>query len=123
MQAGFEFPFMASSLAVLFIGGLLVSLGFLFWAGSSGTAWWKSVPKEHLHFPVSADFGWYEVLIFYPIIVGLPYLVGPDIYSRILCTRSQGVAKKSALVAAGAVIPLSFLLARNARFQKGSNFL
>jgi SSS family solute:Na+ symporter len=96
---------------VLFVGGLLVSLGFLFWSRSSGASWWQSVPKEHLHFPVSADFGWYEVLVLYPIIVGLPYLVGPDIYSRVLCTKSQGVAKKAALIAAGAVIPLSFLLA------------
>jgi SSS family solute:Na+ symporter len=41
----------------------------------------------------------------------MPYLVGPDIYSRVLCARSERVARNASLVAAGATIPLSFLLA------------
>jgi SSS family solute:Na+ symporter len=69
------------------------------------------VPSEHLNFPVSAAFSWYEVLVFYPLIVGLPYLVGPDIYSRILCARNDQVARRSVLLAALTVIPFSFLLA------------
>ncbi|MBW2109086.1 MAG: hypothetical protein JRI36_10545, partial [Deltaproteobacteria bacterium] len=45
------------------------------------------------------------------LIVGLPYLVGPDIYSRIFCARDDRVARRAALVAAAMVIPLSFMLA------------
>jgi SSS family solute:Na+ symporter len=95
----------------LFVGGLLVSLGFLFASRDGGASLWQNIPKGHLQFPVSPSFGWYEVLVFYPLVVGLPYLVGPDIYSRILCARSNEVASRSALLAAAVVIPLSFLLA------------
>jgi len=96
---------------ILFMGGLLVSLGFLISSLGSLTALWNQVPSEHLQFPVSTAFSWYEVLVFYPLIVGLPYVVGPDIYSRVLCARNNQVARRSALLAALAVIPLSFLLA------------
>lgn len=95
----------------LFMGGLFVSLGFLVFSGPSAEDLLKSVPSGHLQFPVSSSFGWYEVLVFYPLIVGLPYLVGPDIYSRVLCARDHKVARRSAFQAALIVIPLSFLLA------------
>jgi SSS family solute:Na+ symporter len=96
---------------VLFAGGLLVSLGFLAVAGYGNPTSWAEIPRSHWQFPVSPAFGWYEVCIFYPLIVGLPYLVGPDIYSRALCARNQQVARKAALFAAGVVLPMSFLLA------------
>jgi SSS family solute:Na+ symporter len=96
---------------LLFMGGLAVSLCFLLSSGGSVTQFQVNVPTGHLNFPVSYHFGWYQVLLFYPLIVGLPYLVGPDIYSRILCARNDKVAKRSALFAAMIVIPISFLLA------------
>ena len=96
---------------ILFMGGLFVSLAFLIASQGSMAAICNRVPSDHLRFPVSTTFGWYEVLIFYPLIVGLPYLVGPDIYSRVLCARSDQVARRSALLAALVVVPFSFLLA------------
>jgi SSS family solute:Na+ symporter len=93
---------------MLFVGGLVVALAFL---TASGTGIWEDIPRGHFHFPVSEAFGWYEVLLFYPLIVGLPYLVGPDIYSRVLCAKDHEVARRAALGAALIVIPLSFLLA------------
>ncbi|MFC1821838.1 sodium:solute symporter [Thermodesulfobacteriota bacterium] len=96
---------------LLFTGGLIISLAFLFSAQFSVPNFWQSLPPGHLSFPVSPGFGWYEVLVFYPLIVGLPYLVGPDIYSRVLCARDNDVARRSALQAALIVIPFSFLLA------------
>jgi SSS family solute:Na+ symporter len=41
----------------------------------------------------------------------LPYLVGPDIYSRVLCARDNRVARRASLMASAFVIPLAFLLA------------
>jgi SSS family solute:Na+ symporter len=41
----------------------------------------------------------------------MPYLVGPDIFSRVLCARSESSARNASLLAALVVIPLSFLLA------------
>jgi SSS family solute:Na+ symporter len=95
----------------LFSAGLLLALAFLISSQNSLTGFRHHVPQGHLSFPVSSGFGWYEVLVYYPLIVGLPYLVGPDIYSRVLCARNDHVARKSALLASLAVIPLSFLLA------------
>jgi len=96
---------------MLFIGGLFTALAFLIGSQGPLDAVLKQVPPQHLRFPVSSAFGWYEVLVFYPLILGLPYIVGPDIYSRVLCARNDEVARKSALMATLFVIPLSFLLA------------
>ena len=96
---------------LLFMGGLFVSLAFLLTAFSAQPQLWRQIPPGHLGFPVSSGFGWYEVVVFYPLIIGLPYLVGPDIYSRILCARDDGVARSSGLRAAMIIIPISFLLA------------
>jgi SSS family solute:Na+ symporter len=95
----------------LFVGGLFLALIFLFLSQYSTRPFWENIPGDHWRFPVSQTFGWYQVLVFYPLIVGLPYLVGPDIYSRVLCARETGVAQWSSLLAAMIVIPLSFLLA------------
>jgi len=96
---------------LLFMGGFFMAMVFLLTSQGTLSSLWESVPAGHLSFPVSSAFGWYEVLVFYPLIVGLPYLVGPDIYSRVLCARDDQVARISALQAALIVIPLSFLLA------------
>jgi len=95
----------------IFIGGLFVSLGILFFSQVSASGFWQNIPQTHWHFPVSEKFGWYQVLVFYPLIVGLPYLVGPDIYSRILCAKEGQTAKKAVLRASMFIIPLAFLLA------------
>jgi len=109
---------------VLFAGALVATLFLVVQAGVAGGAGGAvgpealtggglsaRLPEGHLAFPVSPGFGWYDLLIFYPLIVGLPYLVGPDIYSRVLCAESEGAARKASFVAALAVIPLSLLLA------------
>jgi SSS family solute:Na+ symporter len=96
---------------VLFVGGLLVSFVFLIFHEGTGSGLWERLPKGHLAFPVSHAFGWYDVLVFYPLIVGLPYLVGPDIYSRVFCSKNSRVARRATLIAAAMVIPLSFFLA------------
>jgi SSS family solute:Na+ symporter len=97
---------------LLFLGGLLVCFALLFAASQGqGTSTNAGIPGGHLSFPVAEGFGWYDLLVFYPLIVGLPYLAGPDIYSRVLCARSTAAARKAALMAAAAVVPISFLLA------------
>jgi SSS family solute:Na+ symporter len=96
----------------LFLGALIVCAGFVLLASRAGTPSTMSpIPDGHWSFPVSAKFGWYELLVFYPLIVGLPYLVGPDIYSRVLCARDNSVAKRSSIICAMAVVPISMALA------------
>ncbi len=96
---------------LLFIGGLLAIIVLVLGSGLPGGGLVAGIPDGHLEFPVTNGFGWYQVLVFYPLIVGLPYLVGPDIYSRVLCARDEATATRAALSAASLVIPLSFLLA------------
>ena len=96
---------------LLFVGALLATLFLVLRAGMPGDGPLPGIPAGHLSFPVSPSFGWYQVLVFYPLIVGLPYLVGPDIYSRVLCARSESSARRASLIAALFVIPLSLLLA------------
>lgn len=69
------------------------------------------IPPGHLDFPVAEGFGWYQLLVFYPLIVGLPYLVGPDIYARVLSARDEGAARRAALASAFLVVVISLLLA------------
>lgn len=96
---------------LIFIAGLAVGMSFL-WSASPGlTAEGGSLPPGHLSFPVGPGFGWYDVLVFYPLIVGLPYLVGPDIYSRIFCARDGRTAKRAVFISGLAIVPIAFALA------------
>ncbi len=96
----------------LFIGGVVICLAFLtMTVWGSGRFPVGGLPRGHFRFPVSESFTGYDLLVFYPLIVGLPYLAGPDIYSRVLCARDTMAARKAALAAAVAVVPISFLLA------------
>ena len=60
-------------------------------------------------FPTSAQMGSWEVLSMI-IVVGSAYLVGPDMYSRLLSASSPRDAKISALIAAIILIPLAFII-------------
>jgi SSS family solute:Na+ symporter len=95
----------------LFLGGILFALVLVVGAGVREGVLLARVPQGHLSFPVSHGFGWYELLVYYPLIVGLPYLVGPDIYSRVLCSKDGSAARRAGILAAFSVLPLSFILA------------
>ncbi len=95
----------------LFAGALLVSFGLVLRALLAQEDPGGRVPSHLWDFPVSRGFGWYQLLVFYPLVVGLPYLVGPDMASRVLCARDGPTARKAALVAAALVAPVALLLA------------
>jgi SSS family solute:Na+ symporter len=64
-------------------------------------------PSSSLSFPLSETFGiydWVKLLL----LVGLTYVVGPDIYSRILSARDGTTARRSVFWAAGLLLPLTF---------------
>ncbi|OYV14471.1 MAG: Na+/solute symporter [Methanosaeta sp. NSM2] len=60
-------------------------------------------------FPTSAQMGGWEVLAMLAV-VGSAYLVGPDMYSRLLSAHSPREARASAAIAALILIPLAFLI-------------
>jgi SSS family solute:Na+ symporter len=70
---------------------------------------WHSLPSEQLSFPISPQFGAYD-LVSLLLLVGLTYVVGPDMYSRLFCARDGGVARSSALWTALLIIPFALAI-------------
>lgn len=66
-----------------------------------------SLPPDRFAFPVSTKFGGIN-LITMLLLVGLTYVVGPDMYSRLFCARDAKTAQASALWSALFIIPFAF---------------
>ncbi|HSV96822.1 MAG TPA: sodium:solute symporter family protein [Spirochaetota bacterium] len=64
-------------------------------------------PAGHWSFPLSESFGTVKLLTFL-FFVGLPYLAGPDIYSRLFSARTPEVARRSSAITALILIPAAF---------------
>ncbi|MBN2397468.1 MAG: sodium:solute symporter family protein, partial [Deltaproteobacteria bacterium] len=67
------------------------------------------LPPSYFAFPTSPAFGGIDLLTFL-FFVGATFLVGPDIYSRIFCSRDLRVARRSLVLTASVMIPLAFLI-------------
>lgn len=93
--------------SIIVIAGLLICLILSISAAGGLTAMAAKLPESFFSFPVSDAFGWTDLLTFL-LFVGAAYLVGPDIYSRIFCSKSPDIAKKSTMLAAIAMIPIAF---------------
>jgi len=91
-------------LAGIFICLALVLSRLGGWAGLA-----SSLPPERFAFPVSAQFGGGELASLL-LLVGLTYLVGPDIYSRLFCARDAGTARVSVLWTAFIIVPVAFAI-------------
>ncbi len=76
--------------------------------GFAGLA--SRVPADLLRFPCNAAMPPLKVLGWL-VVVGLPYAVGPDMVSRLLCARDGTTARRAAALAALALVPIALLLA------------
>jgi SSS family solute:Na+ symporter len=70
----------------------------------------SSLPAGQFAFPLSPQFDG-AALVTLLLVVGLPYVVGPDMYSRIFCARDDRVARTATLWTALLLIPLAFAIA------------
>jgi len=87
------------------LGGLALLLSRLGgWGGLQ-----NSLPAAHFAFPVSAQFGGGELATLL-LLVGLTYVVGPDMYSRLFCARDDKTARFATLWTALLIIPLAFAI-------------
>ena len=84
-------------------GGLALLLTRL--GGLSGLQ--ASLSPEQFAFPLSAHFGGYD-LIKLLLLVGLTYVVGPDMYSRLFCAKDIKTARVSVFWTALLIIPFAF---------------
>jgi SSS family solute:Na+ symporter len=66
-----------------------------------------SLASEQFVFPLSSQFGGYELVLLL-LLVGLTYVVGPDIYSRLFCARDTKTARASVFWVALLIIPFAF---------------
>jgi SSS family solute:Na+ symporter len=69
----------------------------------------NSLPPDKLSFPLSPTFGGYE-LVSYLLLIGLTYVVGPDMYSRLFSARDARTARNSVFWAALLIVPLAFAI-------------
>ncbi|MFC2002261.1 hypothetical protein ACFLUZ_07190 [Chloroflexota bacterium] len=77
------------------------------WGGWGGLQ--NSLPPEQFAFPISSQFGGTD-LVTLLLLVGLTYVVGPDMYSRLFCAKDDKTAKASALWTALFIIPIAFAI-------------
>ncbi|NQT05053.1 MAG: sodium:solute symporter family protein, partial [Dehalococcoidia bacterium] len=96
--------------SLVIFAGIFASL-FLFldrlggWGGLM-----NSLPAERFSFPLSPQFDG-AALATLLLLVGLTYVVGPDMYSRIFCARDDRTARTATLWTALLIIPLAFAVA------------
>jgi SSS family solute:Na+ symporter len=95
LQAGVIFVGIFGGLALL-----LTRLGG--WSGLQA-----SLPSEQFAFPLSSQFGGYD-LVSLLLLVGLTYVVGPDMYSRLFSAKDIKTARVSVFWAALLIIPFAF---------------
>jgi SSS family solute:Na+ symporter len=94
---------------ILIFTGILAGLGILLWHTGGLTGLLAAVPPDKLAFPVSSDFTWTDLLSYF-LLIGLVYVVGPDLYARLFCTRDGRTARFSVLWAAAVLIPFAFAI-------------
>lgn len=91
---------------IIIIVGIIGGLIFVLTKFGGVNALLSQLPPDYLSFPVSRSFTWYDVTNFL-LLVGLVYVVGPDIYSRILSARDGATAQRSVLLTAMLLVPLA----------------
>lgn len=96
--------------SLVIFAGIFASLFLLLdrlggWGGLT-----SSLPAERLSFPLSPQFDGVALATLL-LLVGLTYVVGPDMYSRIFCARDDRTARTATLWTALLIIPIAFAVA------------
>ena len=68
------------------------------------------LPREVWSFPTSPSFSGFDVAAML-VLIGLPHLVGSDVYAKLLSCRDEDVARRSVLLAAGSKVLFGFSVA------------
>ena len=95
--------------AVIIFGGIFTGLGLLLSRLGGWDGLQSHLSPDMFAFPVSSQFGGADLLSLL-LVVGLTYVVGPDMYSRIFCARDDATARASALWTALLIIPVAFAI-------------
>ena len=69
----------------------------------------ETLGADYFSFPVSQHFTW-KSLATYLFLVGSTYLVGPDIYSRLFCSKDKTIARNATITVALGLLPFAFII-------------
>ncbi len=94
---------------VILLAGILLGLGVVLSQTGGISALWQSLPADKLAFPLSAKFGFTD-LVSYLLLIGLTYVVGPDLYARLFCAKDDRTARRAAFWAAAVLVPFAFCI-------------
>lgn len=92
--------------AVLIFAGIIIAVIMVMVKLGGVGGFIESFPAEKFSFPLGPQFDWYE-LVKLLLVVGLAYVVGPDMYSRLFCARDARTARRSTFLTALLLIPIA----------------
>jgi len=95
-------------IGIIFVG-IFAGLGLAMYRLGGWSGLEMSLAPERFSFPLSPQFGGYELAALL-LLVGLTYVVGPDMYSRLFCARDAKTARKSVFWAAALIIPFALAI-------------
>ncbi len=95
---------------MLILPGLVASVVWGVEAVGGFAALRQMAGPNHFNFPLSPEFRLGD-LTHLLLVVGLTYVIGPDMFSRVLSASSTASSRRAVLGAAGVLVPVSFLIA------------
>ncbi len=94
---------------VLIYLGIFAGAGVLLAKVGGWSGLQAALPPDRFAFPVSPQFD-VGSLISMLLVVGLTYVVGPDMYSRLFCAKDDSTAQKATIWTAVFLIPAAFAI-------------
>jgi len=85
--------------SIIIFAGVFTAFGLVLSRAGGWNGLRDALPADMFSFPVSGSFEW-PALVSTLLVVGLTYVVGPDMYSRIFSARDDRTARKATFWAA-----------------------
>ena len=94
---------------ILIIGGIAAAFFLALFKAGGFVQIREAVPPSFFSFPVSEAFPFRD-LVSMILIVGTTYMIGPDMISRVFCSRDEKTAKRGIIATIVTIIPLALLI-------------
>jgi SSS family solute:Na+ symporter len=95
--------------AIIIFAGIFGALVLVFVHFGGWNELFNALPAERLSFPLGSNFDSYDLVSLF-LLVGLAYVVGPDVYSRLFCAKDAKTARRSVFWTAGLIIPIALAI-------------